>query len=196
MRPIFKVVLGAAILCAIVLGLATAQSYLSRLNADAFLTDIKQLRISQSSLEDVLRIQARYRIYSQGPEESCSVRSCSRYFYFDNRWLYYLHLSPGTRFGGGMTITDGVLSRVSLSMVSNSRIGASVEETIANDKNGSSFQLGGRKYSNQRYVYVWIRLTTAATSQQRAQAYSFDTKCLTVWGGCTDANEMLPVINR
>jgi hypothetical protein len=43
---------------------ASGQAYLSRARGDTFLSEVRQLRVGQSTLDDVLRIRANFRNYS------------------------------------------------------------------------------------------------------------------------------------
>jgi hypothetical protein len=58
-----------------------------------------------------------------------------------------------------------------------------------------TYQVGGKKFTaNRKYSYVWAHITSAASNEQRREAYAFNLACLTKWGGCKDSNELLSIL--
>src|SRR5258708_7957050 len=109
----------AALLFSILLACALGQAYHARSRANAFLSDVRKLRIGQSTYDDVLRIKTNYKNRSSVESNDCDRDLCVLDFSFENRWLYHLGLVPGTRFVGSLTVKKGVLVKVSLSLLSN-----------------------------------------------------------------------------
>ena len=184
---------GAALLFSILLACALGQAYRARANGDEFLSDVRKLRVGQSTYDDVLKIQANYKSRSSVQGNGCDRNLCILSFSFENRWLYHFGLVPGARFTGSLAVRRGILAGVSLYLVSNPRYDAKTEETPA-DPNVSPYDVGGRKFSTrQAYSYIWAHITSAASEDQREKAYAFNLACLTKWGGCKDSNELLPI---
>jgi hypothetical protein len=184
---------GAALLFSTLLACALWQAYRARANGDEFLSDVRKLRVGQSTYEDVLRIQANYKSRSSVQGNACDRNLCILDFCFENNWLYHFGLVPGSRFIGSLMVRRGILVKVSLSLLSDPRYDAMTEETPA-DPNVSVYDVGGRKFSTgQAYSYVWAHITSAASEDERQKAYAFNLSCLTKWGGCKDSNELLPI---
>jgi hypothetical protein len=174
------------------LACALVQGYHARSMANRFLSDVRKLRVGQSTYDDVLRIQTNYKSRSSVEGKECDQNLCILDFSFDNRWLYHSGLVPGSRFTGSLTVRKGILDRVKLSLLSNPRNDAVTEEVPA-APNLSAYEVGGRK-SGKAYSYVWAQITSAASADDRQKAYAFNLACLTKWGGCKDSNELLPII--
>jgi hypothetical protein len=187
---------GAALLFSILLACALGQAYRARANGDEFLSDVRKLRVGQSTYDNVLRIQTNYKSRSSVEGNGCDRNLCILDFSFENRWLYHFGLVPGSRFTGSLTVRRGILVKVSLSLLSNPRYDAATEETLA-DPNVSAYEVGGKKFNmGQAYSYVWAHITSDASEDQREKAYAFNLACLTKWGGCKDGNELLPIFKH
>lgn len=196
-RKIILSIFAAAVLVFItLLSYAFGQAYRAREFGNTFLSDVRKLHVSQSTYADVLRIQTKYRSRSLIEGDGCNKNLCIIDFSDDNKWLYHFGLVPGARFSAGLTVKQGILVKISLSLFSNPHYDASTDETVA-EPSVSSYQIGGKKLiSGRAYSYVWARITTAATSDEREKAYAFNLACLTKLGGCKNSNEILPLLRN
>jgi hypothetical protein len=184
----------AGLLFLILLACALGQAYRARAMANAFLSDVRELRVGQSTYDDVLRIRTNYKNRSSVEASECDQNLCTLDFSFDNRWLYHFGLVRGSRFTGSLRVNKGVLVRVRLSLLSDPRNDAMTEEVPA-APDLSAYEVGGKKLnSGQGYSYVWAQITSAASTDERQRAYAFNLACLTKWGGCKDSNELLPIL--
>jgi hypothetical protein len=188
-------VLGGIVLVALLLlAFALGQAYRAREFGNAFLSDVGKLRVGQSTYEDVLRVQARYRSRSSVEGGSCDRNLCVLAFSAGNEWLYRLGLVPGAMFVGSMTVKQGRLARVSASLQSNPQLDAAMDEIPA-EQNVEAYEVGGKHFiSRPAYSYVWAHITSAASENERRKVYAFNMGCLTRWGGCKDSNEILPIL--
>lgn len=195
-RIVLKTFGAAALVTIILLACALGQAYHARTMAHRFLSEVRKLRVGQSTYDDVLRIQTNYKNRSSIESNSCDHNLCIVGFGFDNRWLYHFGLVPGSAFTGSLTVRKGVLVRVNLSLLSNPRIDATTEEVPA-ASGLSQYEVGGKKFnSGQNYSYVWAQITSAASDNERRKAFAFNLSCLTKWGGCKDSNELLPILKN
>ena len=179
----------------VLLACALVQAFEARADCNAFLSDIRNLRVGESTYDDVVRIHATYRNRSSVEGNTCERNLCILDFSFENIWLYHSGLVPGARFVGSLTIRNGVLVKVNLTLSSNPGYDATTTEETSDNLNVKAYEVGGRKFqSDQRYSYVWAHITSAASEEQRRAAYAFNLACLTRFGGCKDANEILPIL--
>jgi hypothetical protein len=75
-KIIFTVLAAAAALSLMLLAAAFAHAYRAREFGDAFLADIRNLRVGQSTYRDVLRLQAKYRSRSSRAAGTCDENLC------------------------------------------------------------------------------------------------------------------------
>jgi hypothetical protein len=192
-RKIVLTTFGAATILLLILLACALVAYHARAMAHGFLSDVRNLRIGQSTLDDVLRIRTNYESRSTVESNGCDQILCILDFAFDNRWLFHFGLAPGSMFTGSLTVRRGMLVRVRISLLSNPQNDAATEEVPA-APDLSAYEVGGKKFNlSHTYSYVWVRITSAATSDERQKAYAFNLACLTKWGGCKDSNELLPI---
>jgi len=178
----------------ILLACAEGQAYRARQFANAILSDVRKLRVGQSTYDDVSKVWANYKSRSSIEGNGCDRIQCILDFSSENKWLYDFGLVPGARFAASLTVRQGVLIKISISLTSDPHYIATTDETLA-DPNVSAFVVGGKRLiSSPRYSYVWARITSAASPDQRQQAYAFNLTCLTKWGGCKDSNQLLPIL--
>jgi hypothetical protein len=195
LRRVFLTILtAAAAICLALLAIAFAQAYRARAFGNEFLADVRNLRVGQSTYQDALRVQAKYRSRWSSELGDCDQNLCDMAFSAGNEWLYRLGLVPGAIFIGGLRVRQGVLVRIIVSYQSNSHYDANTEETVAGP-GGSAYEVGGKKIASERtYSYVWARITSAATPGEPEKGYAYNLACLTKLGGCKDANKILPIL--
>jgi hypothetical protein len=186
----------AAFLFSIPLACALEQAYRARERGEAFLSNVRRLRVGQSTYDDVVAIETRYKSQSSFYGDRCDRDLCDVDSLFGNKWLYELGLVPGAMFTGGLRVRRGILTRISVSVDSNPRYNATTEEIPA-DPGVSPYEFHGRSYvESETYAFIWVRITTAASEEERQKAYAFNLACLTKLGGCKDANEILPMFKH
>jgi hypothetical protein len=187
---------GAALLLSLLLICALGQAYHARVRGTAFLSDVRRLRVGQSTYDDVLRIKTKYDGRSWSEDKACDQDQCIVNFSFDNKWLYRFGLVPGTGFIGGLTVRKGILVRIDLALQSNPKFDAMMDEIPA-EPDVLVYEVGGKQLiSRPAYSYVWAHITSAASQDERQKVYAFNLKCLTKWGGCKDSNELLPILRH
>ena len=195
-RKVLMTLGGAALLLSLLLICALGKAYRARAKGNAFLSDVRQLRVGQSTYDDVLRIKTKYEGRPWSEDKACDRDQCIVNFSFDNKWLYHFGLVPGTMFIGGLTVRQGTLVRIDLALQSNPTFDAMMEE-ISAEPNVLAYEVGGKQLiSRPAYTYVWAHITSAASQDERQKVYAFNLKCLTKWGGCKDSNELLPILRH
>lgn len=194
LRIILATLATATLIFMTLLACAFGQAYHARHFSNAFLSDVRKLHLGQSTYDDVLRIHAKYKSRALVDGDGCNTNSCTIDFSDDNKWLYYFGLVPGARFSASLAVKQGVLVKIGLSLNSDPHYDASTDETLA-DPDTSPYEVGGKKLlSGRAYSYVWARITSAATPDEREKAYAFNMACLTKLGGCKNSNEILPIL--
>ncbi len=192
-RVFFTILTAAAAICLALLAVAFAQAYRARAFGNEFLADVRNRRVGQSTYQDVLRVQAKYRSRSSSEPGDCDQNLCDMAFSGGNERLYRLGLVPGAKFIGSLRVQQGLLVEIGVSYQANSHFNAYTEETI--DSAVNPYQVGGKRGSSPpAYSYVWARITSAAAPAQREKAYAYNLACLTKLGGCKDANKILPIL--
>jgi hypothetical protein len=187
---------GAALLFSILLACAFGQAYRARAEGESFLSDVRGLRVGQSTYDDVLRIQTKHKSYSSVVGNRCDRDLCNVDFLSGNKWLYELGLVPGAIFTGGLDVRGGVLTRISVGVHLNPQGGATTDEIPA-DPSVSPYEVHGRNfYQSETYFFISVFITSAASEDERQKAYAFNLACLTKLGGCKDANEILPIFKH
>jgi len=193
-RVLFTILAATAAILLTLLAVAFAQAYRARAFGNEFLADVRNLRVGQSTYQDVLRVQAKYRPRSSSELGNCEQNLCDMAFSGGNEQLYRLGLVPGDVFIGSLRVRQGVLVKIGISYQSNSHYDANTEETVGGP-GGLACEVGGKAIASERtYSYVWARITSATTPGERQKAYAYNLDCLTKWGGCKDANKILPIL--
>lgn len=195
-KIIFAILAAAAAIFLTLLSAAFAQAYRAREFGNEFLSDARNLRVGQSTYEDVLRIRAKYRSRSLNDLGSCDQNSCETGFSGGNKWLYHLGLVPGAVFIGGLTVRQGVLVKISATYACNPGYDANTEETVGGSPVSAYEVRHKQAVSALVYKSIWVHITSAATPAQRERAYAYNLSCLTKLGGCKDANEILPLLRK
>lgn len=188
----FIIIICSLALITAVPALAAIQAFAARFDANQFLADVKRLRVGKSSLADLNTLAVKYRSYSTPDSIECDQKLCKIFFYFGNRWLWRVGLSPASRFGGGITAREGTISEIDLALVTDSAYSASVVEVLATP-NSTPYKVEGRRaLSGATDFTMTVRLTSAASEELRRKAYNFNLTCLTRLDGCKNARLMLP----
>ncbi|MBZ5672520.1 MAG: hypothetical protein LAO04_22700 [Acidobacteriia bacterium] len=194
-----KRLVGVAIGVAVLLGTlfsalgvyAKWRAYQARQNAEILLGELRDLRPGKATIADaerLARIQNRF-LRKGSPSWNGNVQHFD--FWYDNALLFRLHLAPRVVFAVRLDVYHGSLSFTGVNLSSGPypsprHYGASLLEfSKKND-------LDDRVYSLSQTKGITVRLYPGATLEQRAQAYSFNLKCLDKIGGCHDDKELLP----
>jgi hypothetical protein len=173
----------------VLVGLLVGQTFATRYQAAAFLSDVRALRPGRSSFGDLVRLRQKYKRFSSVDDLACNPNLCTMYFSFDNRWLYRLRVLPASRFGGGITIRDGLVYEVNLALSTSASYSAQVVDTSA--PAAKAYTVSGRESTpGGTLIALKVHLTPAAAENLRQTAYSFNLACLTELGGCKDARAM------
>ena len=163
--------------------------------AEAFINNIRRLRVGKSSFQEFSAISAKYQAYTSIATPSCTEKECSLAFEFNNRWLAKSFLSRPAQIGGSMTFTNGALHDIDLGASCGGKDRTYViqvrQAVPSEDYTGPYFQ-GGQK-SGEKQQSFSIKFTPDATPEEYQRAYAFDLRFLDRLGGCYDANDMLPI---
>jgi hypothetical protein len=126
--------------------------------------------------------------------DSCRTDECDMAFLFDNRWLRRLHLAPPVWMRARVGIHKGLLSYRNIEFGAGDLAfsEASVSEQMEQAEGGQPYAVG-RLWSGGPWR-EHIAMTPAATEQQRRQAFGFNVECLSKFGGCHDAADLLPTV--
>lgn len=186
------ILIGTALLFAGILLFAYSRMLIR--GAQAFLGDLKSLRIGVSSFAEIQRLREVYP--SVWKKADCnSDQDCAFDFAIENTWLRRLHLVPWTRLQGTLYTNKGILMRMGVIFESRVRdfgFGAVVMEAPDDIQDHKSYVVSHRRDPRGFPETVSVYLTPAATATARQQAYDFNLECLARFGGCKDSSELLP----
>ena len=188
----FTILIGITILVAGILLFAYSRVLIR--NAQAFLDDLKSLRVGTSSFAEIQRLRDAYPNVWKSADCDPS-QDCALDFDIENTWLHRLHLVPRTRLQGTLYTTKGILARMGVIFDTETRsfgFGAVVVETPGAIQDQKSYAIRHRRNQSGRPENVSIHLTPTSTASQRQQAYRFNLTCLVRFNGCKDSSELLP----
>jgi hypothetical protein len=163
-------------------------------SAQAFLDDLKVLRVGKSSFAEIQQLREVY--LDVWKKADCKPsQDCALDFAIENTWLHRLRLVPWTKFQGTLYIRDGTLTRMGVILAANTGnlgFGAVVVETPGDIQDQKSYAIRHRRNQKGLPENVSIYLTPTSTATERQQAYGFNLTCLARFGGCKDSSELLP----
>ena len=181
------------------LGVSVCIAIHQRDRAQAFLRDLTNLRLGDSTFTDAQRLAEEYKgkpwgISSQ--DTTCSAQHCNFKFSFDNRPLSYLPWVRRVALGAGISVTDGhVVGRE----VDYERDTHSYYEFVyivqESTQHKDPHQYGVKKFKldAQGTPHV-IEVTLGPTSapEDRKRAYALDLSCLARLHDCDTASAIFP----
>jgi hypothetical protein len=152
------------------------------------------LQIGQSGLSEVEAVTARFGVRSAN---DCTSDECQLVVMIDNSRLPKWWRGSGTTLGVSFLVQKGILVEREYALavgVGPNRPFAEVRErehwrerTEPVDIQ-TSWDVADRKWR------ATVDLTTAATPELRNRYLSFNLRCLSKFGGCTDAQQLLPTV--
>jgi hypothetical protein len=177
--------------------------------ARRFFEDVARLKVTASSVEDVLRLLKTTDATRYGFDPCISGgANCVGRIIFENTWLYRLRLAPRTAFGCDLQIGEGRLHIRRLTMVSLKKnlVGGLLDWGVFINESTSTTSKDEITHSPQEKFF---RITTTATTETmgvmitpeappdlRRSAYVINFGCLSKIGGCKTYEEMLPILAR
>jgi hypothetical protein len=180
----YRVPLTVAIAIALLFAAALIELAVVRAKAERFVAAIRDLRLGASA-NDVRRITAEYNGFS---DDGCTDRACRYGFRIEARLAAHLGLVPRSILVGGLLVEESHLTYKIVSFQSETGVIATLQE--ANVYQG--LEIGGKE-SGARLISKIVRIGATATPSERAAAYDFTLTCVSRFGGCTNANDILPV---
>jgi hypothetical protein len=167
-----------------------------RNKAEEFLRDATALQLRLATQGQVQRLMER----SGGHIEpsTCDSKGCAYFVRFENSWLRMLHLAPRTQFTATLGMVDGVLGYRRVFLTSgntSSEFGAFVQEWLISPKGPEAFHVSGAFVGSGTPYRVFIDLTPDATPEQHRAAYALNLECLSKFGGCENARQLLPSVS-
>ncbi|MFY9531583.1 MAG: hypothetical protein WBC04_10695 [Candidatus Acidiferrales bacterium] len=195
-----------AVLFAAVCGYTKWQAYESRKGAEAFLADLRRIKVGEATLADVqqlARTHSRF-LWKGDPyykDEWWSVDFLYESYHGNNNilrrirlWrldLWRFHLAPeDCIFTVSFDVHRDRLERTTM-MLSSDYMPRTFSATVTDEV--PEISPVGQPYvvEDARPQYISIYIKPSATPAQRDYAYSFNLKCMDKIGGCRDKNELL-----
>ncbi len=167
----------------------------ARKDAERLLSDLRGLRVGESSLEEVGRIANAHHRYLVASTSKCDGDTCYFDFLYYNSPLSRLGISSRVAFGVRVQVFRRQVDVIILDMHCGTRpqfFGVYVMEATQ----GSSPDQGPFVISNVRREVTWVRLTREASQAQRDKAFSLSLGCFTHVGRCRTKGELLPAMAR
>jgi hypothetical protein len=192
-KSMFAVFLVLAVLCVGLCSYAKWQAYRTRKDAELLILDLRNLRVTESTLDDVNRIAAHHRRSLLGNATPCKDKDEVCYFDFgyENSLLSRLRLASIVRFGVRVQIHQQRVDAIIMGLtcgVGPGLFGIDLNEGLQ-AFTGRTLEIG--EFSNRENV-TWVRLTPGAPERDRA--YSFSLKCFDHIGRCHGKGELLPAM--
>jgi hypothetical protein len=197
-----KILRWTAILMAMAIVLGVSMTFLMarhRLQlANSLLADLQQLQVGSGNSQQVRDFIKKHDLRSSQESPAWSADSGVFGTGFDNSLLVRFHLAPPTGLGVALKVENEAIRYILVdyyvacrgSMTSGVHIGQFPESPGEPPFEISVYPAGGKPPN------IGIKITSAASPQQRANAFGLDLRCLTRLGGCAGASELLPSVGR
>lgn len=165
-----------------------------KFKAQHCLADVQALRLGETPFSDAERLKMLYGGHEYGiGSANCTPDRCKIGFVFQNYSLALTRYWPPVELEIFLGVTRGIVTSREVIYASGTP-GAYAQlfltEVVAQPEI-PEFKVRLGYEINGRPKELMVSLTTAASSAQRAQAYSFDLNCLIELGGCTDPSRVL-----
>lgn len=178
----------------------------TRRAAEQFFQAAQQLDIGGATANQVLSLVHSAHRRTNGGFAPClsGEGECTGTVFFDNIWLYRLHLAPAMAFACRFDIRDHKLQERWMEMVS-SNDGRGERGTFVHEGKGTTFPGETLRNPEEAYFrvsgghpsgYFGIFITPQTPLDLRRIAYNFNFACLSKLGGCRVYEDMLPALAR
>jgi hypothetical protein len=162
--------------------------------AHDLLAESTTLQIGRSGLSDVEAVAGRFGIT---PGNDCTPEDCQLVVTIDNSPLPSWWRRSGATFGTSFVVEKGVLVEREYAMA----IGVGPNRPFAEVREREHWRERPEpvdvQVSSDEADPKWraiVHLTTAASPEVRNRYLSFNLKCLSKFGGCKDAHQLLPTV--
>jgi hypothetical protein len=178
------------VVVALILLLVSRQQRLAR----SFMAELQTVRVGSGDLQVMRELRDKCGPGCSQSSEHCDQDSCELIFRFDNSPLWQLRAAPLTHLGGSVTLHRNVIDyETVVYRVSCGRelwSGADIAQFPASQAEApfqSSVGPAGGKPP-----FLRVRMTSAASPEQRSKAFDLNLSCLSRLGGCSGASELAP----
>lgn len=159
--------------------------------AQQFYAEILALKVGKSSRSDALKIVQRY---SGKPLGSCDEHYCAYIFEFNNTVLRVIHLAPDTRLAAVVSVRDGVVCKRRVVVISGGLAASQVSvEEVQSDRSGTLGAVGQKSDGPWR---IDLRVSPLVSAGDHAAAYALNVACLSQIGGCPNARQIMPTLDK
>lgn len=168
-----------------------------RWQAEHLLADIRALRVGVSTSEDASKVIEKHR--GRLKTQDCTDDGCGYEFAIQNKWLAAARIEPDARFSASIHVTRGRVTNVRAILERSMPIYPTFEASAGIVDEYVEMPQHGR--SNAHYTfptpigkpYLYVRLDSHATPEQRQHAFDFDFRCFVKPGaGCDLPCDYLP----
>lgn len=176
----------------------------TRRKAERFFQDAQRLEIGHATADQVLGLVYSAHQRTNGGFAAClsGAGECTGTVFFDNVWLYRLHLAPIMVFAYRFDIEDYKLQERWIEMIySNDGLGE--RGTFVHEGNSTAWPDETLRKPEEKYFrisggrpsgYLGVLITPQTPLNLRRIAYNFNFSCLSKIGGCKVYEEMLPAL--
>jgi hypothetical protein len=165
------------------------------MRARNLLSQVSTLQVGSSSFEDAERVGKR--LGSPG-NDPCLPVDCYWTFSIDNFKVPTAWRGEGTRFVAGFRVQNSVVTEQRFMF----QIGTGFNPQTAEfwerqtwPHYPKQFIVGTQTTENNPHYRSYVKLTPAASADVRKRYLSFNFSCLWKYGGCKDAQELLPTVD-
>ena len=168
---------------------AELEAQFSRIRAQQLVSELRKVRVGVTTFDDSMLLAKRLNGHTSIP---CNTSFCKIEFVVHNGLAAKLHFAKPTTFGGVLTVKNGIVSYMSVSLFVSSRVATiAAADTLV-------FPVGverpytvsvGRINANTEWKTI-VRMTPAAPPKLYSAALNFNVACLSRIAGCTQSNEL------
>jgi hypothetical protein len=195
MRFLIQIVLAALTAISIGASLLFYHAHRAMVAARQYVGDASRLQLGVSGAGEFVRIHEKYAHYAE-MDPNCSPVECDAKFKFDNGVPgNFLFGARSAFLYSALTLSHGSITSSAIDSVCYGSNGGApfLAQTVELLPNPLTF-VGpfreDRSLSSDKVAHITFDLTPAASAEQRARAYAFNTKFLSRFGACTDATDM------
>lgn len=182
---------------AVLLGaVASVFLFLPLIRAHKVLADVRTLEVGKATFDDANKVAIRIKAVPSAP---CSPADCLWYVRIDNSTLPKQWRGPVTTFSAQFSAKDSVLSERAFSLQIGTGPNISFaevdEQTHWRGNTTEPLFVTTQSAAETPHYRAFVKLTPAVSPDVRNRYLSFNLSCLWKYGGCGDAQKLLPAVD-
>ncbi len=192
MRTRTALTFGTLAMLLIALGVLIVVTRSERENAEAFLRQVRSVKVGVTDFNHVVELARRFQAHSS-ILPGCNSTRCEITFEFNNSILAKIRLSRFTFLGSSIKINSGFVSYVGVVYRVETKTPLASSVTIIELPESPGFhdiEIHRVAADTGRPPFVVIKTTPSVMEEYRSILFDFDLTCLTRFRGCSDVTEL------